>query len=214
MLRAQRGCAMRPGWKTPGRARTGRKPVRSPSALTLSLASQTKASSRPGEAPRLAEIDRLIEVGAGGPQEEQAVVRRDGGDRKALELGQRERLVMADGAAGIVRSRTGVLELALVVPRRIGIDDAITAGRQGGVQGSGRTLALFVASAVHLEERARCGLVRQMECPAPCQASPLAESASMASTGQSAWRAQRRAAPGWDAWGAEAESLTRPSALH
>ena len=87
---------------------------------------------RPIKPPGFPEIDRLIEMGIRRPEKQEALRRCDRLNRQTFEIGQPDRWIVAASAAAITVPRAGVLELPLVVPGRISIDDVELLARKWG----------------------------------------------------------------------------------
>ena len=89
----------------------------------------------PGEAPSLAQIDRLIEMRRSGPEEEHAVVGCDFLHRQLRQVPAGDGGKVPRRAAAVAAAGPGVLQLAFVVPGRVGVDHGIAPRRERGELG-------------------------------------------------------------------------------
>ena len=86
-----------------------------------------EGDGRPCETPCLAERDGLVEMWIGRPHEQQAVVRRYARDIERTKHIQRHGRIVLRCPTCVSSPRPGMLQLTLVIPRRIGVDDLETA---------------------------------------------------------------------------------------
>ena len=84
----------------------------------------------PSEAPGFAELDRLIEMRRSGPEEEHAVVGCDLQHRQLCEVPAGDGGKVPHRAAAVAAAGPGVLQLALVVPGRVGVDHGVAPLRE------------------------------------------------------------------------------------